>query len=69
MPATQYTAYTDAESVNNSSQSTFIYKDLNLYFTCNPVTSDVSMVTDGQDIKRDVRNIDLLNPGGQLFHP
>ena len=29
MPATQYTGFTDAEAVNNSKQSTFIYKDLN----------------------------------------
>ena len=69
MPATQYTGFTDAESVNNSKQSTFIYKDLNLYFTRNPVTSDVSMVTDVQDIKRAVRNIVLLNPGEKPFHP
>ena len=69
MPATQYTAFTDAESVNNSKQSTFIYKDLNLYFTRNPVTSDVSIVTDVQDIKRAVRNIVLLNPGEKPFHP
>ena len=69
MPATQYTSFTDAESVNNSKQSTFIYKDLNLYFTRNPVTSDVSMVTDVQDIKRAVRNIVLLNPGEKPFHP
>ena len=69
MPATQYTAFTDAESVNNSKQSTFIYKDLNLYFTRNPVTSDVSMVTDVQDIKRAVRNIVLLNPGEKPFPP
>ena len=69
MPATQYTAYTDAESVNNSKRSTFIYKDLNLYFTRNPVTSDVSTVTDVQDIKRAVRNIVLLNPGEKPFHP
>ena len=69
MPATQYTAFTDAESVNNSKQSTFIYKDLNLYFTRNPVTSDVSMVTDVQDIKRAVRHIVLLNPGEKPFHP
>jgi phage baseplate assembly protein W len=69
MPATQYTAFTDAESVNNSKQSSFIYKDLNLYFTRNPVTSDVSMVTDVQDIKRAVRNIVLLNPGEKPFHP
>ena len=69
MPATQYTGFTDAESVNNSKQSTFIYKDLNLYFTRNPVTSDVSTVTDVQDIKRAVRNIVLLNPGEKPFHP
>jgi phage baseplate assembly protein W len=69
MPATQYTGFTDAESVNNSDLSTFIYKDLNLYFTRNPVTSDVSMVTDVQDIKRAVRNIVLLNPGEKPFHP
>ena len=69
MPATQYTAFTDAESVNDSKQSTFIYKDLNLYFTRNPVTSDVSMVTDVQDIKRAVRHIVLLNPGEKPFHP
>ena len=69
MSAIEYTAYTDAESVNNSKQSTFIYKDLNLYFTRNPVTSDVSTVTDVQDIKRAVRNIVLLNPGEKPFHP
>ena len=69
MPATQYTGFTDAEAVNNSKQSTFIYKDLNLYFTRNPVTSDVSTVTDVQDIKRAVRHIVLLNPGEKPFHP
>jgi hypothetical protein len=69
MPATEYTAYPDAESVNNSPRSTYIYKDLNLFFTRNPVTSDVSTVTDIQDIKRAVRNIVLLNPGEKPFHP
>ena len=69
MPATQYTGFDDAESVNNSPRSTYLYKDLNLYFTRNPVTSDVSTVTDVQDIKRAVRNIVLLNPGEKPFHP
>ena len=69
MPATEYTAYPDAESVNNSPRSTYIYKDLNLFFTRNPVTSDVSTVTDVQDIKRAVRNLVLLNPGEKPFHP
>ena len=70
MPATQYNAgYDDAQSVNNSPRDNFIYKDISLYFTRNPVTSDVSTVTDIQDIKRAVRHIVLLNPGEKPFHP
>jgi len=70
MPATEYNAgFTDAQSVNNSKRDNFIYKDLNLYFTRNPVTSDVSTVTDVQDIKRAVRNLVLMNPGDKPFHP
>ena len=70
MATTTYnTGFTDAESVNNSPRSTFLYKDLNLYFTPNPVTKDISTVTDIQDIKRSVRNLVLLNPGEKPFHP
>jgi phage baseplate assembly protein W len=61
--------YDDAQSVNNSPRSTYLYKDLNLFFTPNPVTGDVSSVTDVQAIKRSVRNIVLLNPGEKPFHP
>ena len=61
MAAPQYnTGFNDAESVNNSSQSTFIYKDLSLFFNRNPVTSDVATVTDVQDIKRAVKHINAL---------
>ena len=70
MAATQYnTGFDDAQSVNNSPRDNFIYKDISLYFTRNPVTSDVSTVTDIQDIKRAVRHIVLLNPGEKPFHP
>ena len=70
MAATQYnTGYDDAQSVNNSPRDNFIYKDISLYFTRNPVTSDVTTVTDIQDIKRAVRHIVLLNPGEKPFHP
>ena len=70
MAATQYnTGFDDAQSVNNSKRDNFIYKDISLYFTRNPVTSDVSTVTDIQDIKRAVRHIVLLNPGEKPFHP
>ena len=61
--------FNDAQSVNNSPRSTFLYKDLNLFFTPNPVTGDVSSVTDVQAIKRSVRNLVLLNPGEKPFHP
>ena len=61
--------YNDAEGVNNSSRSTYIYKDLSLYFTPNPVSGDVTMVTDVQDIKRSVRNLVLTNRFEKPFHP
>ena len=70
MAAIEYnTGFDDAQSVNNSSRDNFLYKDISLYFTRNPVTSDVSTVTDIQDIKRAVRHIVLLNPGEKPFHP
>ena len=68
--ATEYNeGFSDAQSVNNSSRSTYLYKDLNLFFTPNPVTSDVSTVTDVQNIKRAVKHLVLLNPGEKTFHP
>ena len=70
MAATEYnTGFDDAQSVNNSPRDNFIYKDISLYFTRNPVTSDVTTVTDIQDIKRAVRHLVLLNPGEKPFHP
>ena len=70
MAAIEYnTGYDDAQSVNNSPRDNFLYKDISLYFTRNPVTSDVSTVTDIQDIKRAVRHLVLLNPGEKPFHP
>ena len=61
--------YNDAEGVNNSPRSTYIYKDLSLYFTPNPVSGDVTMVTDVQDIKRSVRNLVMTNRFEKPFHP
>tara|TARA_B100000497_G_C7677585_1_gene409498 strand:- start:1049 stop:1507 length:459 start_codon:yes stop_codon:yes gene_type:complete len=70
MAATQYNkGFSDAQSVNNSKRDNFTYKDLNLFFSPNPVTKDVSKVTDVQAIKRSVRNLVLLNPGEKPFHP
>ena len=69
-PAEQIdTGYNDAEGVNNSPRSTYIYKDLSLFFTPNPVSGDVTMVTDVQDIKRSVRNLVMTNRFEKPFHP
>lgn len=70
MAQVQYNeGFDDAQSVNNSKRDSFLYKDLNLFFSPNPVTKDISKVTDVQAIKRSVRNLVLLNPGEKPFHP
>ena len=69
MPLTVNTGYDDAQANNESSRSSYIYKDLNIFFTKHPLTSDVSKVTDVQAIKRSVRSLILTNKGERLFHP
>ena len=61
--------FNDAEGVNNANVDTYIYKDLSLFFTPNPVSGDVTMVTDVQDIKRSVRNLVMTNRFEKPFHP
>ena len=69
MAKTFNAGFDDAQSVNQSSKTTFLYKDISLYFTKNPVTGDVTEVTDVQDIKRAVRNLVLTNRFDRPFHP
>ena len=69
MPITYNTGDDDAQAVNESPRSTFIYKDLNMFFTKHPASKDVSKVTDVQAINRAVRNLVLLNQGEKPFHP
>ena len=61
--------YTDAQSVNESSLTTYTYRDFSLFFTQNPVTGDVSTLTDVADIKRAIRNLVLTNEFDRPFHP
>ena len=61
--------YTDAQSVNESSLTTYTYRDFSLFFTKNPVTGDVSTLADVADIKRSVRNLVLTNEFDRPFHP
>ena len=69
MAKTLNAGFDDAQSVNQSSKTTYLYKDISLYFTKNPVTGDVTEVTDVQDIKRSVRNLVLTNRFDRPFHP
>ena len=56
-------------SRQNDKRSSRVYKDLNLNFTVNPVTSDVTTVTDVNAVKRAVRNLLLTNHYDRPFHP
>ena len=69
MAKTINTGFDDAQSVNQSSKTTFVYRDISLYFTPNPVSGDVTQITDVQDIKRSVRNLVLPNRWDRPFHP
>ena len=69
MAKTYNAGFSDAESVNESSRTTFLYKDFSLFFTLNPVTKDITTITDVQDIKRAVRNLVLTNKWDRPFHP
>ena len=56
-------------SRQNEKRSSRIYKDLNLNFSANPVTGDVTNVTDVNAVKRSVRNLLLTNHYDRPFHP
>ena len=56
-------------SRQNENRSSRVYKDLNLNFSINPVTSDVTTVTDVNAVKRSVRNLLLTNHYDRPFHP
>ena len=62
-------AYTDAQAVNESSLTTYTYRDFSLFFTSNPVTGDLSTLTDVADIKRAIRNLVMTNEFDRPFHP
>ena len=56
-------------SRQNEKRSSRVYKDLNLNFSINPVTGDVTNVTDVIAVKRSVRNLLLTNHYDRPFHP
>ena len=58
----------DASTTNKSKRSNRIYADLNLSFTKNPATKDVTRIFDVQAIKRAVKNIILTNKYERAFN-
>ena len=56
-------------SRQNEKRSSRVYRDLNLNFSANPVTGDVTQVTDVTAVKRSVRNLLLTNHYDRPFHP
>ena len=56
-------------SRQNEKRSSRVYKDINLNFSTNPVTQDVTNVTDVNAVKRSVRNLLLTNHYDRPFHP
>src|SRR5210317_2549131 len=62
-------AFTDAEATNESSRSSFIYRDLNLNFSKHPITGKISTLSDVEAVKRSIRNLINLNTYDKPFHP
>ena len=59
----------DASSTNKSKRSINNYKDLDLNFTRNPVTNDVTRIEDVDAVKRSVKNLVQTNFYERPFHP
>ena len=62
-------AFKDAEAINNSERSAFIFKDFNLNFAKHPVTGDIAKLTDIAAVKASVKNLVMTNFYERPFHP
>ena len=61
--------FTDAQRNNDISRNVRQYRDLDLFFRRKPVSGDVNILTDVENIKRAVRNLVLTNVFERPFHP
>ena len=59
----------DATNSNNSNRISRTFKDLDLDFGLNSVTKDVNKLTDAEEFKRCVRNLNNLNNYEKPFRP
>ena len=63
------TAYRDAQAQNNISRNVRQYRDLDLFFGRKPISKDINIITDVENIKRAVKNLVLTNVYEKPFHP
>ena len=63
------TAYTDAQAQNDISRNVRQYRDLDLFFGRKPISKDINIITDIENIKRAVKNLVLTNIYEKPFHP
>lgn len=59
----------DASNSNKSNRSTRLFKDLDLNFTRNPVTNDITKIEDVDAVKRSVKNLVQTNFYERPFRP
>ena len=62
-------AYTDAQAQNDISRNVRQYRDLDLFFGRKPISKDINIITDIENIKRAVKNLVLTNVYEKPFHP
>ena len=62
-------AYTDAQAQNDISRNVRQYRDLDLFFGRKPISKDVNILLDIENIKRAVKNLVLTNIYEKPFHP
>ena len=62
-------AYTDAQARNDKSRNVRQYRDLDLFFGRKPISKDINIITDVENIKRAVKNLVLTNVYEKPFHP
>ena len=59
----------DAQLQNTSDRNVRQYSDLDLFFGKKTSDNDISKVTDGEAVKRSIRNLVQLNVYDKPFHP
>ena len=62
-------AYRDAQAQNDISRNVRQYRDLDLFFGRKPISKDINIITDVENIKRAVKNLVLTNIYEKPFHP